>query len=97
MPSLRRRRLRNVATAGVILIVAGASQAHGQPPVAGYVKTVSGAASVIRAGQGQPLLLAAGLTGSQVDVASHGETDLLVATADNVAEPRNRRVEVTVR
>jgi peptidoglycan-associated lipoprotein len=42
-------------------------------------------------------LLAAGLNGSQVDVSSHGETDLLVATADNVAQPRNRRVEVTVR
>jgi outer membrane protein OmpA-like peptidoglycan-associated protein len=42
-------------------------------------------------------LLAAGLNESQVDVSSHGETDLLVATADNVAQPRNRRVEVTVR
>ena len=42
-------------------------------------------------------LLTAGLTESQVDYASHGEMDLLVATADNVAEPRNRRVEVSVR
>lgn len=30
-------------------------------------------------------------------VASHGETNLLIKTPDNVAEPRNRRVEVTVR
>jgi len=42
-------------------------------------------------------LLAAGLTSGQLEVTSHGESDLLVPTADNVAEPRNRRVEVTVR
>jgi len=42
-------------------------------------------------------LVAAGMNRSQVDVSSHGETDLLVPTADNVAQPRNRRVEVTVR
>lgn len=43
------------------------------------------------------LLIEAGLDASFVDVASHGEADLLVATGDNVAEPRNRRVEITVR
>ena len=32
-----------------------------------------------------------------VDVASHGEAELLVQTADGVFEPRNRRVEITVR
>lgn len=32
-----------------------------------------------------------------VTVDSHGETDLLVPTKDEVSEPRNRRVEVTVR
>jgi outer membrane protein OmpA-like peptidoglycan-associated protein len=42
-------------------------------------------------------LLAVGLSESQVDVSSHGKTDLLVPTADNVPQPRNRRVEVTVR
>jgi outer membrane protein OmpA-like peptidoglycan-associated protein len=43
------------------------------------------------------LLLEAGLDPSLVDVTSHGEADLLVPTADNIAEPRNRRVEITVR
>ncbi len=43
------------------------------------------------------LLLAAGLDGDLVEVASHGETNPVVATPDNTAEARNRRVEVTVR
>jgi len=43
------------------------------------------------------LLLQAGLDASLVDVASHGESNLLVQTPDNTAEARNRRVEVTVR
>ncbi len=43
------------------------------------------------------LLLKIGLDPAHVDVASHGEADLLVATPDNTAEPKNRRVEVTVR
>jgi hypothetical protein len=30
-------------------------------------------------------------------VRSHGEGELLVPTPDNVFEPKNRRVEVTVR
>lgn len=33
----------------------------------------------------------------ELTVSSHGERNLLVPTADGVAEPRNRRVEVTVR
>ncbi len=43
------------------------------------------------------LLLAAGLAGDLVEVASHGETNPVVATPDNTAEAQNRRVEVTVR
>jgi OmpA-OmpF porin, OOP family len=43
------------------------------------------------------LLLTAGLESSVIEVVSHGEADLLVKTADNVNEPRNRRVEITVR
>jgi outer membrane protein OmpA-like peptidoglycan-associated protein len=42
-------------------------------------------------------LLETGLDRSLVEVASHGESDLLVPTADNVVEARNRRVEVIVR
>ncbi len=43
------------------------------------------------------LLIEAGLDASFVETTSHGEADLLIQTPDNVAEPRNRRVEITVR
>ena len=42
-------------------------------------------------------LVAAGVPAAQIEASSHGEADLLVATPDNVAEARNRRVEVAVR
>ena len=42
-------------------------------------------------------LLQTGLDPALIDVASHGESDLLVPTPDNVEESRNRRVEVVVR
>jgi hypothetical protein len=48
---------------GVVLFVASVSPARAQQPaVAGYVKTVSGAASVIRNGQEQPLVLGSAVT-----------------------------------
>jgi hypothetical protein len=43
------------------------------------------------------ILEKAGLAPGLVDVTSHGEADLLVKTRDNTPEPRNRRVEITVR
>jgi OmpA-OmpF porin, OOP family len=43
------------------------------------------------------ILIDIGLAPSLIEVESHGEADLLVKTADEVAEPRNRRVEITVR
>jgi outer membrane protein OmpA-like peptidoglycan-associated protein len=43
------------------------------------------------------LLAAAGVDPGLLDIGSHGETNPLVPTADATAEPRNRRVEVTVR
>ena len=43
------------------------------------------------------LLLAAGLDPKAVEVTSHGEAVLLVRTADETYEPRNRRVEITIR
>lgn len=43
------------------------------------------------------LLVAAGLDAAIIDVASHGESDLQVRTADETLEPRNRRVEISVR
>jgi outer membrane protein OmpA-like peptidoglycan-associated protein len=43
------------------------------------------------------ILIDAGLAASTVEVTSHGEADLLVKTSNNTPEPRNRRVEITVR
>lgn len=43
------------------------------------------------------LLLEAGVDRSILEITSHGEKNQLVPTADDVSEPRNRRVEVTVR
>ena len=50
-----------------------------------------------RANAVRNLLVAAGLTLSTIDTRSHGEGELLVPTGDGVFEPKNRRVEVTVR
>jgi outer membrane protein OmpA-like peptidoglycan-associated protein len=43
------------------------------------------------------LLVKAGLDGSFIEVTSHGKADLLIQTADETLEPRNRRVEIAVR
>jgi outer membrane protein OmpA-like peptidoglycan-associated protein len=43
------------------------------------------------------ILKSMGIDAAVLSIESHGETDLLVRTADGVAEPRNRRVEVIVR
>lgn len=43
------------------------------------------------------LLIQEGLEPALIEVSSHGESNLLVPTPDNVDEPRNRRVEVQVR
>jgi outer membrane protein OmpA-like peptidoglycan-associated protein len=42
-------------------------------------------------------LIAVGLDPSLIEVASHGEADLLVRTPDNTPEPANRRVEIAIR
>jgi outer membrane protein OmpA-like peptidoglycan-associated protein len=42
-------------------------------------------------------LVAGGIDPGALDITSHGEANPLVATGDNISEPRNRRVEVTVR
>jgi outer membrane protein OmpA-like peptidoglycan-associated protein len=43
------------------------------------------------------LLVKAGLDASSIEVTSHGKADLLIRTADETREPRNRRVEIAVR
>jgi outer membrane protein OmpA-like peptidoglycan-associated protein len=42
-------------------------------------------------------LISAGVDPSTIAVTSHGETDPLISTADGVFEPRNRRVDISVR
>ncbi|CAL93246.1 OmpA family protein [Azoarcus olearius] len=55
------------------------------------------ALGLVRARTVLKLLEAAGVTAREITVTSHGERNLLVPTADNTDEARNRRVEVTVR
>lgn len=43
------------------------------------------------------MLKSAGVDPENLEITSHGERNLLVQTPDEVSEPRNRRVEVTVR
>ena len=43
------------------------------------------------------VLIQAGLDSAAIEVTSHGESDPLVPTADDVFEPRNRRVDISVR
>jgi outer membrane protein OmpA-like peptidoglycan-associated protein len=50
-----------------------------------------------RANMVRTILIDARLNPSLIQVTSHGEADLLVPTANDVAEPRNRRVEITIR
>jgi outer membrane protein OmpA-like peptidoglycan-associated protein len=50
-----------------------------------------------RAAAVRNLLIKAGLDASRIEVTSLGESDPLVPTKDETAEPRNRRVDITVR
>jgi outer membrane protein OmpA-like peptidoglycan-associated protein len=50
-----------------------------------------------RAEMVRSLLIDAGLDASTITIISHGESDLLVPTADEIFEPRNRRVDISVR
>ena len=70
--------------------------------VIGHTDTTGAAASNIelglrRANAIRAQLVQAGISPDVIEVTSHGEADLLVKTADQVPEPRNRRVEITVR
>ncbi len=70
--------------------------------VIGHTDTIGTRASNVTLGMRRAelirkLLIEAGLDATLIESASHGEADLLIPTADEVAEPRNRRVEITVR
>jgi outer membrane protein OmpA-like peptidoglycan-associated protein len=68
----------------------------GHADTAGNARTNQGL-SLRRALAVGALLVAGGIDPGSLDITSHGEANPLVATGDNVSEPRNRRVEVTVR
>jgi outer membrane protein OmpA-like peptidoglycan-associated protein len=53
--------------------------------------------SFLRAQQVRKILEEQGVDPAAITTTSHGSSNPLVPTADNVAEPRNRRVEVIVR
>lgn len=55
------------------------------------------ALSLKRAEAVRELLIAAGVSGDKLEVAGRGEREPLVATADEVAEAKNRRVEINLR
>ena len=50
-----------------------------------------------RANAVRTYLIQVGLDSSTIEVRSHGESDPLVKTPDETPEPRNRRVEISVR
>ena len=73
-----------------------------QVTVVGHTDTSGSATANIglglrRANVARTRLIEAGLDASSITVTSHGEATPLVPTADDVSEPRNRRVEITVR
>jgi outer membrane protein OmpA-like peptidoglycan-associated protein len=70
--------------------------------VVGHTDTTGSSASnfglgLKRANVVRAFLAQAGLDTPSVEVTTLGETDLLVPTEDDVAEPRNRRVEIVIR
>jgi outer membrane protein OmpA-like peptidoglycan-associated protein len=84
--------------------VLNAVKGHPVPEVqvVGHTDTVGSPASNItlgmkRAEMIRKQLIEIGLDPSLMEIVSHGEADLLVTTADDVPEPLNRRVEITVR
>jgi outer membrane protein OmpA-like peptidoglycan-associated protein len=84
--------------------VLNAVKGHPVPEVQviGHTDTVGSSASNItlglrRAEMIRKQLIEIGLDPTLVEIVSHGEADLLIKTADEVPEPRNRRVEISVR
>jgi outer membrane protein OmpA-like peptidoglycan-associated protein len=53
--------------------------------------------SMRRAKAAASILIGKGIDPSVLDITSHGKDNPLVPTGDQVSEPRNRRVEITVR
>jgi outer membrane protein OmpA-like peptidoglycan-associated protein len=91
-------------SAALIPVILRAVKALAVPEVVviGHTDTMGDAKSNLtlglrRAATVRTILVGAGLPASTVEIVSHGEADLLVKTRNNVPEPRNRRVDITVR
>ena len=70
--------------------------------IVGHTDTTGAPAANVELGRARALmvrdlLVTAGLDTTVIDIVSHGESDLQVQTADETLEPRNRRVEISVR
>jgi outer membrane protein OmpA-like peptidoglycan-associated protein len=70
--------------------------------IIGHTDTTGDSAANLRLGQARAeqiakMIQALGVDRTYIFTESHGANDLLVPTKENVAEPRNRRVEVIVR
>nr|WP_316642276.1 OmpA family protein [uncultured Roseateles sp.] len=79
-----------------------AAQAAGELMVTGHTDRVGGSEandrlSLARAQAVRELLVALGVARELISVAGRGEREPLVPTADEVAEARNRRVEIKLR
>lgn len=88
----------------LVTAVQAAVKAYPAPQVTviGHTDTVGAATANIalglrRANVARTRLVEAGLDGPAITATSHGEATPLVPTGDEVSEPRNRRVEITVR
>jgi outer membrane protein OmpA-like peptidoglycan-associated protein len=88
----------------ILADVLSAAKARKVPEVTviGHTDTTGSAANNYRLGLERAeavrgLLRKAGLDASMIEVESHGEADPVRKTPDNTAEPRNRRVEITIR
>jgi outer membrane protein OmpA-like peptidoglycan-associated protein len=70
--------------------------------VIGHSDTVGGDTyndqlSLARAKRMREMLVDLGIPAERIEAAGRGKRELLIPTEDNVAEPRNRRVEINVR
>lgn len=70
--------------------------------VIGHTDTVGGLAyndrlSLARAERLREMLVSLGIPAERIQAAGRGKRELLVPTDENVSEPRNRRVEISVR
>jgi len=89
---------------GELTKVLAAMRERPQPDVlvTGHTDTVGDAAandrlSAQRAERVKGYLVDIGIPADRIRTAGRGERELLISTADNIEEPRNRRVEISVR